>query len=227
LLAALALIDSTSIGTIVIPIWFLLAATQIRIGKFLLYLTTVAVFYFIIGFLGLLGMVSFLQALGGIFTSQIFLYAEILAGVALFIGAFWLDPKRRQSSKESHLQKWQRLVFTGRLSSRAVVGLALAATTLELATMAPYIGALAILASDAWTWLQRLPLLGGYVLVMVLPAIVLLGLRLTLHRKLEPYLKRFNAWLIKNADDLFSWMVGIIGSALACDGLVRLIISFA
>jgi len=226
LLIVLAVVDSTSIGTLVIPLWFLLAAGKIQTSKFLLYLSAVAAFYFMVGLLGLFGFVSALQALGDIFTSRFFLYAEIAAGIVLFILAFRLDPKRRgTSAKESRIQRWQRMVFSGNLSNSAIVGLALTAGALELATMAPYIAAIALLAAGDVAWIERILLLGGYVIVMVLPALVLLVVRRLIHRKIHPYLVRFNAWMIKNVDDVFSWTVGIIGSALACDGTVRLIIN--
>ena len=48
-LAALALIDSTSFGTLLIPIWLLLAPGRVRAGRMLVYLGTIAVFYFAVG----------------------------------------------------------------------------------------------------------------------------------------------------------------------------------
>lgn len=227
LLFGLALADSTSIGTLIIPVWFLLAK-KVAVPKFLLYLVTVAIFYFAVGLLGLAGLVPALQALGNIFTTRIFLYAEIVVGMLLVVLAFWLDPHRRpKTTKESRIKRWQRQIFEGNLTTKAVIGLAITATALELATMAPYIAAIAIIAADDISWYERIATLGGYVVVMVLPAFVLLGVRQALQNRVTTRLGRLNDWIIKNADDAFSWLVGIVGSAFACDGIVRLIIDLA
>ena len=48
-LAVLALIDSTSFGTLVIPVWLMLAPGRIRPQRVLVFLVTVAVFYLAVG----------------------------------------------------------------------------------------------------------------------------------------------------------------------------------
>ena len=48
-LVGLALVDSTSFGTLLIPVWLLLAPGRTRWGRVLLYLGTVAVFYLALG----------------------------------------------------------------------------------------------------------------------------------------------------------------------------------
>jgi hypothetical protein len=45
----LALIDSLSIGTLLIPIFFLLTPGRAPAGKLLAYLATIAGFYFVVG----------------------------------------------------------------------------------------------------------------------------------------------------------------------------------
>ena len=54
-LAVLALIDSTSFGTLLIPIWLMLAPGRLRPGRMLLYLGTIYGFYLILGILLALG----------------------------------------------------------------------------------------------------------------------------------------------------------------------------
>lgn len=48
-LAGLALVDSTSIGTLFIPIWLLLAPGRVSVRRILVYLGTIAAFYFAVG----------------------------------------------------------------------------------------------------------------------------------------------------------------------------------
>ena len=127
ILLALALADSTSIGTLVIPIWFLLGA-KLHAGKYLLYTGTVALFYFCVGLVGLAGAVPALQALGNLPTTLPFLWTELFAGIALIVLAFRLDPKRRaHPAKESRIQRWHRLILTGKLSNKSIMRMGLAA----------------------------------------------------------------------------------------------------
>lgn len=54
-LAGLALVDSTSIGTLIIPIFLMLSNRPALGRRALVYLTTVACFYFVIGVALVLG----------------------------------------------------------------------------------------------------------------------------------------------------------------------------
>ena len=48
-LVVLALIDSTSFGTLLIPLWFLLVPGRVRAHRVLVFLGTVAAFYLGVG----------------------------------------------------------------------------------------------------------------------------------------------------------------------------------
>ena len=60
--------------------------------------------------------------------------------------------------------------------------------------------------------------LAGYVVVMVLPALVLLVVRLVAHRRIERWLQRANDWLMRQAGEMTSWIVGIVGFLLVRAG---------
>jgi len=65
-LGVLALVDSTSIGTLVIPVWLLMRRDAGRTaGKVATYLGSVGVFYFLVGLLLLSGATGLGQMLGG------------------------------------------------------------------------------------------------------------------------------------------------------------------
>ena len=65
-LGVLALIDSTSIGTLVIPVWLLMRRNTGRTtGKVLTYLGAVGVFYFLVGLVLLSGAAGLGRVLGG------------------------------------------------------------------------------------------------------------------------------------------------------------------
>nr|BFF20805.1 hypothetical protein GCM10025730_43260 [Promicromonospora thailandica] len=54
-LVVLALVDSTSFGTLLIPVWLLMAPGRVRVGRMLLYLGSIAGFYALVGLAILLG----------------------------------------------------------------------------------------------------------------------------------------------------------------------------
>jgi hypothetical protein len=64
--------------------------------------------------------------------------------------------------------------------------------------------------------------MAAYCLVMVLPALALLGARLVARRAVEPLLERINAWMTKHAASTTAWVVGIVGFLLARDAAGRL-----
>ncbi|MFE6966014.1 GAP family protein [Agromyces sp. NPDC057679] len=83
-LAVLALLDGLSIGTLLIPV-FLLLAPRVRGGRVLLYLVTIAGFYLVVGVLVTLGMVNFIEAGQSFLNSTAGLVARLVVGVALLL----------------------------------------------------------------------------------------------------------------------------------------------
>ena len=84
-LAVLALVDSTSFGTLLIPVWLLLAPGRLRPGRILLFLATVAVFYFAAGLAILFGAGFVVENYGTSFQSRGFSVLLLVAGAALLV----------------------------------------------------------------------------------------------------------------------------------------------
>ena len=114
-LAVLALIDSTSIGTLVIPVWLLLRSgrrgredrvagggTRIA-GKVAVYLGAVGVFYFLIGLVLLSGAAGVVGALGsdvGTLTDlPAVQWAMLLSGGSMLAWALMSDSSSRRSTR--------------------------------------------------------------------------------------------------------------------------------
>lgn len=91
-LAVLALIDSTSFGTLLIPVWLLMSPGQVRVGRMLLYLGSIAGFYALVGLAILLGAGALSDTLSTLSDTRPFLIAQLVLGVALFAWSFKLDP---------------------------------------------------------------------------------------------------------------------------------------
>jgi hypothetical protein len=103
-----------------------------------------------------------------------------------------------------------------------VVTLALLAAVLEVATMLPYLGAIGLLAGTEVSAGVQVGVLATYCLVMVLPALVLLGLRMLLRSRIEALLSRLSGWLERAGAEATAWVLGIAGFLVARDAIGRL-----
>lgn len=225
-LAGLALVDSTSFGTLLIPLWMLLAP-RVRPGRVLLFLATVVVFYYAVGVLLLLGIdvaVAAAADLGGaVGDSRPVAIVQLVVGAALLLWSFPLEKRAKaRSGPGPRAQRWRAALQGDGVSPRTTVGIALVATVLEVATMLPYLAAMGLLSRTGVDRPVQLLVLVGYVLVMVLPALVLLVLRLAAARFVEPWLERADAWMSARTGTMMSWVVGIVGFFVAADALQRL-----
>lgn len=226
-LVGLALVDSTSFGTLVLPLMMLLS-TRVRTRNVLVHLTTLGVFYFGVGVLLLLGAEAALAAVDPLLETRAARIAQLGLGVGLVVLSFVIDPKAvakrrtRRGLPPAAPSRWRSRALGADARLPVVVGVALTAGAVEVASMLPYLGAVGlIVASDAGLG-TRLSVLGGYVVVMLLPALVLLVVRLAGGQRLEPRLARVEAWLAKRTSGAGAWVVGIIGVLLGLDALSAL-----
>ncbi|MBZ2199563.1 GAP family protein [Occultella gossypii] len=289
-LAVLALIDSTSFGTLLIPIWLMLAPGRLRAQRVLVFLATVAVFYFGVGLAllaGATGLASIMES-----DSPVLLWVQLAVGVALFAGSFFVGRKKKApdgggsaragdvavggrsagagaagggagasgfdggaaaDSAEAgsdgsawaaaaagaapggganqsapaltgRLARWrERTVATeGRGGYLALIGLALGAAVLEVATMLPYLGAIGLITGADLAGPERVLVLAGYCLVMIVPALVLLAGRVLARRAVEPVLQRISDWMARSAGETMAWIMGILGFLIARDAAFQL-----
>jgi len=224
-LVLLALVDGTSFGTLLIPLWMMLAP-RVRAARLLLYLAVVCGFYFAVG-LGLLaGLEVVTPVLTEVADSRAARVVQLVVGVALLLLSYVVDPaydgigRKRPAGERGpspRAQRWQAQLTASDVSARNVVGIALAAAVLEVATMLPYLAAVGILTTSGEPIGVQVGLLGGYVVVMVLPALLALALRLGAQRLVEPTLERLGGWMTSRAGSAVAWVVGIVGVLMALD----------
>ncbi len=211
-LAGLALLDSTSIGTLFIPIWLMLTPGRLRLSRFGVHLGTITVFYFAVGVVIVLGAAQVIDHLDG----KVALWIQLVIGVLLFAVSFRFDGKKKSSTS-----KWQDRVNANG-SVAALAGIALLAGVVELATMLPYLGAIGMMSAADLAPAQIGLLLGGYCLVMIVPATLLLGGRLALRGRVEPLLHRVSTWFAEKGASATGWILGIAGFLVARDAIARL-----
>ena len=213
-LVLLALIDSTSFGTLLIPIWMMLAPGRLRASRLLIFLATVAVFYLALGVALTAGATALLDDIRPILDSGPFLVVQLVFGIGLLVLAFRTG-KRKPGSEPGRLLRWRERAMAGEGSSRALIGLALAAVTLEAATMLPYLAAIGLLSAAELGLPLTVAVLAGYCLVMILPALGLLAARTVAANAVQPVLEWVNRWMTRNAAETTGWILGIAGFLLA------------
>jgi len=239
ILAVLALVDSTSFGTLLIPIWLLMASGRLRIGRLLVYLATVVAAYFVIGVVIMLGATAFIGTFGDALESRAAYIIQLVVGIGLVTLSYVMDPgtkraKRIAAEREAaggdaaastggRISRWRGRILgaddapaskrAGSLA--ALMGLALAGVSLEVATMVPYLAGIGIISSTSPSLAVSLLMLAGYCLVMIAPALILTLGRLVARNALERPLSALDRWLSKNAQSTTSWIIGIVGVLLA------------
>ncbi|WP_440098650.1 GAP family protein [Streptosporangium sp. H16] len=217
-LGALALVDSTSFGTLGVPAYLLLASDRSPAGRLLVYLATVATFYFGVGVALMLGLAAALTAFEEALYSRTAYWVQLVIGVGLFLLSFRFDSKRRKEKEKEGPSRWEpRLGGPG-----AMILLGLTAALLEVATMLPYLGAIGFMTGANLPAAQWVPLLAGYVLVMILPPLVLLGVKTVAGNWLDPKLERLRAWMRRHSASALGWTLGIVGFLVARDAASRL-----
>lgn len=104
-LGLLALLDGLSVGTLLVPVFLLLAPGRTRVGRVLLYLVTIAGFYLAVGILFILGLVNLVDVAQGFLTSTAGQVVRLVAGAALLVVAFVIgarSPRRVAAPGRAH-----------------------------------------------------------------------------------------------------------------------------
>lgn len=219
-LLVLALVDSTSVGTFVIPLILLVTGTggAWRVAvRTLAYLAMIGVFYLALGIALLAGLLPLVDHLGSLLASPP--AAVALAGIGGFLlwWSFHIDPaaiRKRGGDPEASARRWTDRARRASGHPGALAALALVAGLLEAASMIPYLAAMGMIAESGIGFARGVLVLVGYCAVMVLPAAVLCGVRGLLGARADRLLQRVHETAVRHAAGAFAWAVGIIGVIL-------------
>lgn len=229
ILLVLALIDSTSFGTLLIPIWLLLTPGRVKLGRVMRYLATITVFYFLAGIALAAGAIGALEAVSSVMSGipdTVLLVAQLAIGLGIVALSYLLEARaKRRQGQPGKLTRWREQAMTDAGAGGGLTRLALIAAGLEVATMLPYLIAIGLLASSDISPLAFTGSLALYCLVMVLPAIILMTVRIVAHDRVGPVLQRISDWFTKNSAKAVGWTVGGIGISVALNAIVRLIVA--
>ena len=235
-LVVLALIDSTSFGTLLIPIWLMLSPGRLRAQRIVLYLAVIGAFYFVLGVVLTAGAMTVIEQLGGVLDSTAVRVIQLVIGATLLVLGLTIEPltkagkEKRATRRAAHraesgptrLQRWRARATAEEVPATGLVGLALTAGAIEAASMLPYLAAIGLITTSDLSLRESVAVLLGYCLVMVVPALVLLAARLLLHERLSPTLTRVDAWMSRNSREMTAWILFLVGFYLAGNAVAAL-----
>ncbi|CAM4067130.1 hypothetical protein GCM10009799_46810 [Nocardiopsis rhodophaea] len=210
----LALLDTVSVSTLAIPIWFLLTPRSLRIGNVLAYLLLVGSAYLVLGIL-LMGLLNRVRSpLEEALASPAGDTALAVAGAGFLLAGLWHGVRPQESSRRGRLTEWRNAAVGENATTRGLVTVALIAVLIEVATMFPYLAALDILTRSAAPWHTGIAVLALYCLVMIAPALLATLVLLVSRGLMRPVLARVDRWLRANARENTAWLLAIVGILL-------------
>jgi hypothetical protein len=224
-LAAMALIDATSFGTLGVPVG-MLGQPRVRISAILFYLGVIAAFYWALGIALLFGAESLLDPIQRAHQARATLWIQLGLGVCLMVAGFLPGnihlPTRNQTNRPKRREKRKPSAIGEKATFQAVAVVALLAGLVEAASMLPYLGAIGLLTASGLPLLIRGALLSAYVVVMIAPALALVAGRHLARAALAPLLEWLDRWLRRNSAEVLGWVIGLVGFFMASDAAAAL-----
>lgn len=98
-LAILALVDGLSVGTLLIPVFFLIAPGRPKVSRILLYLGTITAFYLVVGVLFTLGLVNIVDTGRSFLESTSGRVAMLVVGAVMLVSALCMPTPRARRKK--------------------------------------------------------------------------------------------------------------------------------
>lgn len=221
-LIVLALVDSTSFGTLLIPIWLMLAPGRLRPASIVIFLTTVAAFYLVLGLLLVAGVATFSDQISDALDTTPVRVVQVVIGAVLVAAGVGIGANRgtgNGAAESGRLLRWRERAVGDEASTRGLMTLAVTAAVIEAASMVPYLAAIGLIGTADLSSPVTVAVLVGYCLVMVLPALVLLLARIGAARQVEPVLQRINDWMARTGRENTAWVLGIVGFLIAASAL--------
>ena len=207
LIGALALLDMFSPSILGVTVYILLVAKKQQVRLLLTYLMTVTLFYFCTGIFLMLGFDIILNPIENLLNSYSARLLMTIVGGLLFVGS-WLVPKKKTKGAPKPRS----------LRMGAMVALGLTTSILEVATALPYFATIGILTSNHLAFYEWLPIITGYNLVMITPAIILLVLHLIFRRLMNEPFRKIHTFFNQSTSSALSWIMFFVGLILLING---------
>ncbi|HAG00550.1 GAP family protein [Paenibacillus lactis] len=208
MIGGLSLLDTLSPATLGVTVYLLLTEKRRLGSRLVVYLLTVAGFYFAVSIALKLGLGVVFEIFSGFFQSRAVSWLLFIIGVILFVWSFYV-PKRKQPSLTNPRSK----------SIAAMVALGVTTSLIEVGTAFPYFAAIGLMTNAGLAFYQWLPLLIAYNVVMVLPPLILYALHKLLGRSMQRPLNYIQKQVSNNSSSALSWIMCIVGLLLILNSL--------
>ncbi|PEI40646.1 hypothetical protein COL87_28080 [Bacillus pseudomycoides] len=208
LIGGLALLDMLSPATLGVTVYLLLTDKERLTKRLLVYLLTIAGFYFAVGVSLMLGLDFLLEIISGVFQNRIVSWTFFIIGVILFIASFYV-PTKKSSDLPAPKSK----------SILSMVALGFTTSLIEVGTAFPYFAAISIMTTSNLSWVEWSSILAGYNFIMVLPSLVLFLFYLLFGRWMQTSLEKLRVKIANNTGSALSWSMCIVGLILIFNSL--------
>jgi len=203
LIGGLAILDTLSPTTLGVTVYMLLTERERLMSRLLVYLFTVAAFYFVVGVMLMVGLDAALQMFSGFSKSAQLSQLMLLIGIGLFIGSFFVPNKPATKPRKPKSKSIFAMVMLGFTTGLVEVGTAL-----------PYFAAVGMMTAAKLTPQEWMPILAAYNFIMVLPPLILIGMHNLFQNKVQSPLEKIRLLIEKNSGSTLSWMMFFAGLIL-------------
>lgn len=207
IITGLAFADSINPSTLAIGLYLLLHRKYAR--KVLFFMSGIFSSYYAFGLVLGLGFDRFLHQLWQQ-RHPLLTVLYIIIGVTIIIYGLLL--KRRPQAS-------MRLQSTSVISAHSAFGLGTLATLLDLPTAFPYLGALSLIGSLSRNFGEAALLLLAYNVIVILPLMLLLVLRMALHKRSRATMKHVSDTILAWEQPVLSVSLIIIGTLFVLNAL--------
>ncbi|WP_068776766.1 GAP family protein [Paenibacillus sp. FJAT-26967] len=210
LIGGLALLDTLSPATLGVTVYLLLTDKEReRLTKRLLvYLLTIAGFYFAVGVSLMLGLDFLLDIISGVLQNRIVSWTFFIIGGILFIASFYV-PTKKGSDLPAPKSK----------SILSMIVLGFTTSLIEVGTAFPYFAAIGIMTTSNLSWAEWSSILAGYNFIIVLPSLVLFLFYLLFGRGMQKSLEKLRVKIANHTGSALSWIMCIVGLILIFNSL--------
>lgn len=213
-LVGLALVDSLSVGTFVIPLGLIIVWRGLKPRLFGTYLLTILIAYFGLGMALLLGFTALSSFMTEAGESRGFTIVMLIVGILLAAyGILAPTPKKRDHTGDDSPQMTKLQTIAS--APGAMVSLALGACVIEAATMLPYLAAVGIVKSFELPSTVKAVIMAGYCIVMIVPALIAGVLARIMGPTITRTMARWQPRLEYEAKVTLLWIAAIAGIIIA------------
>ncbi|MGN7477597.1 GAP family protein [Solibacillus silvestris] len=202
-LGGLALLDTLSPTIIGVTLFLVLKDNKNLTTRLLAYLFTVAILYFSLGLIMMSGLNYIIETFSDIFQNRIFSWLIFSIGAILFTASFFIPANKKGNIPEPKTQSYLSIVFIG-----------ITTFIIEAGTALPYFTALGLLTTIDIPPYERISIIAGYNIVMILPALLIFLSFKLLNKWINPNLVNLRNKISSSSNSTLSWMMCIVGIIL-------------